>query len=46
MISPITAAWLTARFGSFDSMFLASAIVYLVGALLWFFIDPERRVGG
>ncbi len=46
MLSPISAAWLTARFGSFDSMFVAAAIVYLVGALLWFFIDPERRVKG
>ena len=46
MLSPITAAWLTARFGSFESMFSVAAIVYLVGALLWFFIHPERRVRG
>jgi ACS family glucarate transporter-like MFS transporter len=46
MISPITAAWLTAKFGSFEPVFSAAAIVYLVGAVLWFFIDPERRVRG
>ena len=46
MISPISAAWLAARFGSFESMFWASTIIYLVGALLWFLIDPERRVRG
>jgi len=46
MISPIAAAWLTAKFGSFEPVFLTAAIVYLVGALLWFFIDPERRVRG
>ena len=44
MFSPITAAWLAARFGSFESMFWAAAVVYVVGALLWFVIDPERRV--
>lgn len=44
VISPISAAWLASRFGSFDAMFWAATIVYLVGALLWFTIDPERRV--
>ena len=44
VISPISAAWLAARFGSFESMFWAATFVYLVGALLWFAIDPERRV--
>ncbi len=46
VISPISAAWLAARFGSFESMFWAATIVYLVGALLWFAIDPEKRVRG
>ncbi len=46
VISPITAAWLAARFGSFESMFWAATVVYLIGALLWFLIDPERRVRG
>lgn len=46
VISPISAAWLAARFGSFESMFWAATIVYLVGAFLWFLIDPERRVQG
>ena len=44
VISPISAAWLATRFGSFESMFWAATIVYLVGAVLWFLIDPERRV--
>ncbi len=44
MISPISAAWLAGWFGSFSAMFWAAAVVYLVGALLWFVIDPERRV--
>lgn len=46
MISPVSAAWLTARFGSFAPMFASAAAVYLVGALLWLRIDPERRVRG
>ncbi len=44
VISPISAAWLAARFGSFESMFWAATVVYGVGAVLWFAIDPERRV--
>ncbi len=44
MISPISAAWLAARFGSLASMCWAAAVVCLVGAMLWFGIDPERRV--
>ncbi|MCY4596367.1 MAG: MFS transporter [Bryobacterales bacterium] len=46
VISPISAAWLAAMFGSFESMFWAATVVYLIGALLWFAIDPERRVRG
>lgn len=44
VISPISAAWLAARFGSFESMFWAATLVYGIGALLWLLIDPERRV--
>ena len=46
MISPVSAAWLAARFGSFEAMFWAATVVYLVGAALWFLIDPARRVRG
>lgn len=46
MISPIAAAWLAGIFGSFKSMFWAATLVYLVGAVLWFVIDPEKRVRG
>lgn len=44
VISPISAAWLASQFGSFESMFWAATVVYGMGALLWFLIDPERRV--
>ena len=46
VISPISAAWLASQFGSFESMFWAATVVYGMGALLWLFIDPERRVQG
>jgi len=42
MLSPITAAWLTATFGSFNAMFSVAAIVYLIGGLMWLLIDPEK----
>ncbi len=45
VISPISAAWLQAKFGSFGAMFWAATAVYAVGALLWLLINPERRVG-
>ncbi len=45
MISPISAAWLTQTFGSFNAMFAVAAFVYFVGALLWFTIDPAERLG-
>lgn len=44
VISPISAAWLAVQFGSFESMFWTATVVYCIGALLWFMIDPERRV--
>ena len=44
VISPISAAWLAGKFGSFESMFWAATVVYGIGALLWFLIDPQRRV--
>ena len=45
MISPISAAWLTQTFGSFNATFAVAAFVYFVGALLWFLIDPAKRLG-
>jgi drug/metabolite transporter superfamily protein YnfA len=44
MISPISAAWLQTQFGTFNAMFAAATGVYLAGAVLWFWIDPEARV--
>ena len=40
-LSPVVAAWLQQRFGSFSALFALAAGVYFIGALLWFVIDPE-----
>ena len=42
MISPISAAWLVGRYGSFSTVIAVTAVVYLVGAILWSRIDPTR----
>lgn len=42
MLSPISAAWLQQTFGSFNAMFATAVGVYFVGAVMWFFIDPEE----
>ena len=42
MLSPITAAWLQQTFGSFNAMFATAVAVYFMGAVMWFFIDPEE----
>jgi MFS family permease len=44
MISPVAAALLFERFGSFHAMFLSAAAVYLLAGLLWLKIDPSRPV--
>lgn len=44
MISPVAAALLYERFGSFHAMFLSAAAVYLLAGLLWLKIDPARKV--
>ncbi len=41
-ISPLAAAWLFDRFGSFSAMFWSAAIVYLLAGLLWFKIDATQ----
>jgi sugar phosphate permease len=43
-LSPIVAAWLQQRFGTFSALFAVAAGVYFIGALLWFVIDPEEVV--
>ena len=44
MISPVAAAWLFERFGSFNAMFASATAVYFLAGLLWFWIDPTRAV--
>jgi len=44
MISATSAAWLAATFGTFDIMLAAAAGAYFLGALLWLYIDPTRRL--
>ena len=41
-ISPLAAAWLYTRFGSFDAMFMSAAAVYLISGLLWLKIDAAE----
>ncbi len=43
MIAPIAAAWLSQSFGSFYPLFAITAGAYLIGAVLWLFITPERN---
>ncbi|HYM13574.1 MAG TPA: MFS transporter, partial [Bryobacterales bacterium] len=40
MLSPVSAVWLAARFGSFSAMLAVAAGVYVIGALLWLGVDP------
>jgi hypothetical protein len=44
IISPLAAAWLFDRYGSFSAMFASASAVYLLAAFLWFWIDPRRTV--
>jgi len=44
MISPLAAAWLFQRFGSFGPMFASAAAVYFLAGLLWFWINPSTPV--
>jgi nitrate/nitrite transporter NarK len=46
MISPVTAEWLRASFGSFHAMFAVCIAVYLFGASMWLVIDPGERIEG
>lgn len=44
VLSPIAAAWLYDRFGSFHAMFLSAMVLYWITGLLWLKIDPARQV--
>jgi hypothetical protein len=43
MLSPVSAAWMAARFGSFSVMLAVAAGVYLIGAVLWLWVDPTAK---
>jgi MFS transporter, ACS family, glucarate transporter len=41
-ISPLAAAWMFTRFGSFQAMLMSAGAVYLIASLLWLKVDPTR----
>jgi MFS transporter, ACS family, glucarate transporter len=41
-ISPLAAAWMFTRFGSFQAMLLSAGAVYLIASVLWLKVDPTR----
>ncbi len=41
-ISPLAAAWLFDRFGSFGAMFWSAAVVYFLAGLVWLRIDASQ----
>lgn len=43
-ISPLAAAWMYSRFGSFRSMLMSAGAVYLIASLLWLKIDPTQSL--
>jgi ACS family glucarate transporter-like MFS transporter len=43
-ISPIAAAWVYTRFGSFDAMLISAGAVYAAAGLLWLKIDPSEQL--
>jgi nitrate/nitrite transporter NarK len=44
MLAPLSAALLERLFGSFHAVFYAAAAMYVIGAVLWLFIDPRKSV--
>jgi MFS transporter, ACS family, glucarate transporter len=43
-ISPLAAAWMLTRFGSFQVMLMSAGAVYFIASLLWLKIDPRRSL--
>jgi MFS transporter, ACS family, glucarate transporter len=41
-ISPLAAAWMFGRFGSFQAMLLSAGIVYLLASFLWLKVDATQ----
>ena len=44
MLAPLTAAGFERVFGSFHGVFYAAAGLYVMGAMLWFVIDPKKSL--
>ena len=44
MLAPLTAAGFERAFGSFHAVFYAAAGLYILGAMLWFIIDPRKSL--
>ena len=42
MLAPLSSAALERMFGSFHAVFYAAAGLYVIGALLWLVIDPQK----
>ena len=42
--APLAAAYLANLFGSFHGVFYVAASIYIVGGVLWFFIDPRDKL--
>jgi hypothetical protein len=43
-ISPLAAAWVFTRFGSFDAMLMSAGVVYLIASLLWLKVDATQSL--
>lgn len=43
-LSPVIAAWIVTRFGSFNPMLLSAGAVYFLASLLWLKIDASKPV--
>jgi drug/metabolite transporter superfamily protein YnfA len=41
-ISPLAAAWMFTRFGSFGAMLMSAGAVYLIASLLWLKVDATQ----
>jgi ACS family glucarate transporter-like MFS transporter len=44
MVSSVSAAWFLTTFGSFHIMLIVAAVVYVIGGILWLWIDPTKAV--
>jgi hypothetical protein len=43
-VSPVVAAGVYTRFGSFDAMLMSAGVVYLIASLLWLKIDATQSL--